>query len=367
MAKSETTKKTGKAAGAARAGAVVKAAKSTRPMKPSDAGPAPKTRKSPAARSGKPKVKKPGPLTVEAYEKLSAILASQRRLGSYPLTVARLLELADMPWPGEAALANDAAARYFMTSTDKKTRPALDSALVFLREDLDRLASHSRTLRLLIERQTGGRAEACPMKALVKNCEAKFASTIEKQTRERVEERRLPPGIGALRVGKGDAEYLFVFEQIIGAPDLSVDGARAPVKGPPPASVSSTAGDGNGHSRPHSFQPNIAVPRDQVAPSSTIGSGAAPAPSDLATRLQAAFDRIDADTGRHNQVWLYDLRQKLGVSREEFDACLDWLRYGGVFTLAPDEGRFGSISPEKNDAGIPGPSGRLVYAARRDQ
>ena len=259
------------------------------------------------------------------YHKLSTILASQKPLGNYPLTVGRLLELADLEWPGDTAFADDVASRYFGTSAVTKKRPTLEQALVFLPDDLGRLTSYPQTLRVLIERETGGRPEGCALKNIAKGCDAGFQSTVREQTRVRLRERMLPAGIGALLKGdKDDAAELFIFDHVIG----TRDGGTA----------------------------NVAR---------TVTAAPSAAPPELAERMKAAFDRIDAETGKHNQVLLRALREAVGVPRGEFDACLESLRYAGVFTLAPHEGRFDPLATEDTAAGIPGPSGRLVYAARR--
>jgi len=64
-------------------------------------------------------------------------------------------------------------------------------------------------------------------------------------------------------------------------------------------------------------------------------------------------------------VLIYDLRRAVKGSREQFDTAMGTLRRDGVLTLSAEEGRFGHLSAAAREAGIPGPSGKLVYAARR--
>ncbi len=292
------------------------------------------------------------------HDKLTTILVSQKPLGNYPLTVARLLELAALAWPGDAAFTDDAASKRFGTSAASTKRPALEAALVFLLEDADRLAAFPKTLQWLIERQVGEKPLTCPLKNLAKGCGAEFAEAVVRQTILRIEERRLPPGIGAILRKPDDltSAELFVFERVIGEPAGAGSGSLVQASSPPTTSVLGS-GDRSGHPVSRPIAPHS-------LPASVGGAASAVSPG-LAQRMQAAFDRIDDETGRHNQVSLRALRNAVGVARLEFDACLDHLRYAGVFTLAPHEGRFGPIPPEEADAGIPGPSGRLVYAARR--
>lgn len=124
-------------------------------------------------------------------------------------------------------------------------------------------------------------------------------------------------------------------------------------------------------------EPSVFKSKEKSTPSSntpprlaTIVEGKFTRPGEkkapLATRVQNIFDHLDAKAGGNNQVLLYDLRREVGASRTEFDACIDRLRRDGVLTLSPEEGRFGRLPTEKVEAGIEGPSGRLVYAARRD-
>ena len=116
-----------------------------------------------------------------------------------------------------------------------------------------------------------------------------------------------------------------------------------------------------------------APPLDEKTPAGPGNGGSAASASNnredtsenLSSRLQSLFDSLDAKSGGYNQVLLYDLRREVNVSREVFDASIAALRRQGVFTLSCEEGRFGRLSADAREAGIPGPSGRLVYVARR--
>lgn len=283
-------------------------------------------------------------------EKLVAVIASLKRLGSsYPLTVRDLLKLADLPWPGEAALVDRAVSKHLLlTAAQNVKRPAMEEALVFLPEDLPRLVTFAPTLRHLIERyfeRTKSKSDSCSVAALLKaGLNGKVADALRRQLKDRIDARRLPEGIGALRV-RG-AYQLFLFDRIVGTP----------------ATVSS---------EPKLRQTASSVPAESI--SSTNGHGATPVASDtqraeapeLSSRVQAAFDVLDAKSGSNNQVLLYDLRREVDVSREVFDGCIEALRYERVFTLSCEEGRFGRLPAEAVEGGIPGTSGRFVYIARR--
>jgi hypothetical protein len=274
------------------------------------------------------------------YRKLAAILASQKPLGNYPLAVARLLELANLPWPGTPALLGPKArAILLVAATSKAKRQTVEQALVFLTDDLPRLASFAPMLRHLIERSVTPKTWLCTAAKMVETgYPEKVQKALKEQLDERVKAGRLPPGIGALKNGRSFS--FFLFDQVVGSPASGTASAAPAAK--PVEEAPTTAHNGAATS------PSLTEDR-----------------TELGRRLQQAFDEFDARSGRHNQVLLYDLRRAAQVSREDFDACLEDLRRNGVFTLSCEEGRFGRLAPEAVEAGIDGPSGRLVYAARR--
>lgn len=318
----------------------------------------------------------PHVLTDDEYAKLTGVLASQRQLGSYPLTVARLLELANMAWPGEGVLTNAAAAKRMLTTATKNAKKeALLSALVFLPEDWDHLASYERTLRYFIERRLGEvKSQACTVaKMLEKGSNSKVLAAVKEQIKQRLEARQLPAGIGALKMGA--TQWLFIFDHIIGRPaDLGrrvadrqpaqEEGGFAPRQ--PVATELEHSERSSGAVRTHADEvPAASAPPEYGRFDRNAETARPPDRCGLANRMEAAFDRLDRASGGHNQVLLFHLRRELSASREDFDACMNQLRRDGVFTLSPEEGRFGHLPTDHAEAGIEGPSGRLVYAARR--
>jgi hypothetical protein len=299
----------------------------------------------PTRTEGSKKNKAPGAerSTVVDYRKLATILASQKPLGNYPLKVAQLLELANLPWPGTPALVGpEARSILLVATTSKAKRQTVEQSLVFLTEDLSRLASFAPVLRHLIKRVVTANTWCCTRaQMLEKGLPEKIQEDLKKQLDERVKAGLLPPGIGALKTGRSFS--FFLFDQVIGAPASAAAPAASRAPAAKPAEEAATAA--------HSSAASI--------PSRVVGR------TELGQRLERAFDELDARSGRHNQVLLYDLRRAAQVSREEFDACLDDLRRDGVFTLSCEEGRFGRLAHDAVEAGIEGPSGRLVYAARR--
>jgi hypothetical protein len=301
------------------------------------------------------------------YSKLAGILVSQRRLGSYPPTVARLLELAGLPWPGEAAVTCPEARKLFLTTATRGAKKeAVLSALVFLVEDKERLANYESTLSYFIERRLAEvKSQCCSVSQMLeKGCNGQVQEALKKQLKERLDARRLPPGIGALKM-KGSYQ-LFIFDQIIGEPTVSTPAVAAsrpaqPIGRTAPPSQAADPAEDTGQVEGSTQT----APPSQNALIDERDTAEDPAAGALATRMKDTFDRLDRQSGSNNQVLLYDMRSELGVTRDKFDACMNRLRQMGVFTLSPEEGRFGHLSLEKVEAGMDGPSGRLVYVARR--
>lgn len=81
-----------------------------------------------------------------------------------------------------------------------------------------------------------------------------------------------------------------------------------------------------------------------------------------------AFHRIDARSGGHNYVLLYDLREALsdlGVGREAFDSGVNQLRRRRIASLDSADGRHVRLSKEQMGAAIREGDSILVYAALR--
>lgn len=99
----------------------------------------------------------------------------------------------------------------------------------------------------------------------------------------------------------------------------------------------------------------------------TAGPAASDAMGDLANfaaQLAAAFKRLDAESGGHNQVGLRQLRAALPTwGRAAFDARLLSLRQAGEYTLSGMQNR-GGVSVEDQEAGIREGGVLRIYLSR---
>jgi hypothetical protein len=109
------------------------------------------------------------------------------------------------------------------------------------------------------------------------------------------------------------------------------------------------------HSAPAALKPSAAEP-DRRPPE-------AGAPSPFADQFDAAFERLDRQSGGRNFLSLVDLRRTLAAPRETFDAELFRLRQAGRYSLSAAEGRHG-ITPEERAAGIPEEGSLLLFVSR---
>lgn len=86
--------------------------------------------------------------------------------------------------------------------------------------------------------------------------------------------------------------------------------------------------------------------------------------ADFATQLAAAFERLNAESGGHNQVGLRQLRTALSTwGRAAFDARLSRLRQAGEYTLSGMQNR-GGVSVEDQEAGIREGGVLRIYLSR---
>lgn len=81
--------------------------------------------------------------------------------------------------------------------------------------------------------------------------------------------------------------------------------------------------------------------------------------------FEAAFARLDKESGNRNYLKLLLLRQALPqFSREEFDLGLRQLRIAGRYSLDSSEERYRSLSDEEKAAGIVEGGTLLIYCSR---
>jgi hypothetical protein len=275
--------------------------------------PAPKKKRAPVA----PKAPKRAVPVAPSADRIAGVVRSLKRVGTYPPTVARVLELAEE----NAAHAKKVVAKGFADGMLLCAYPpaerAAGAAWIFLAEDVDAVVGAwtpaaivslrergKRTGFLLKELETALPKPTSPTKV--------FAAALE----ARGEEARWPRGIGSVRAGteKSAAPLLFLLEDIAPA-----------IAGPSPSD-----------------------------------------PPAFASAFEREFERIDRQHGNHNIVLLRALREALpDVPRDDFDAGLNALRLAKRFTLESSDGRHAQLADEDFAAGVRDGGTLLVYASRR--
>jgi hypothetical protein len=275
--------------------------------------PAPKKKREPAA----PKAPKRAAPAAPSVDKIVGVVRSLKSVGTYPPTVARVLELAEE----DAAHAKKVVAKGFAAGTLLCAYPpgekAAGAAWIFLAADIDEIVGAWTPAALASLRERGKRTGFMLKEigtALPKPTSPTKVFTLALEARGR--EARWPRGVGSVRAGaeKSVAPLLFLLEDV--APAL-----------------------------------------------------AAPATSDpgaFASAFERAFERIDRQHGDHNFVLLRALREALpDVPRDDFDAGLTALRLARRFTLEGSDGRHAQLVAEDLAAGVRDGGTLLVYASRR--
>jgi hypothetical protein len=263
-------------------------------------------------------------LSGEDVGRLRAVLDSQRSLGggSYPVTVARLFQLAGVNM-SDAALKLFVAARnaklFTLTAKSSKKDPdATKNALVFFPEDARSIAGSAEMFdrALGAARKSGSDifTSAELKKWVPKPLQKEFQASVDGWTRT----GKAPfPGVIVLRLKAARKITLYVHRLASHAPATALK---------------------------------------QPAPSSR----------DFARDFAREFERLDRASGSNNFVLLHDLRRALSdIDRAEFDRRLKELRLAKAFTLDSPDGRHVRLTPEQLDAGIREGSSNLVYVARR--
>jgi hypothetical protein len=284
---------------------------------------APKKKREPAApKAAKPpKPQKPPKRAAPAapsVDKIAGVVRSLKSVGTYPPTVARVLELAEE----DAAHAKKVVAKGFagehLLCAFSPGEKAAEAAWIFLAEDADAVVGawipaaiaslrdrQNRTGFFLKEIATVLPKPTSPTKVFITALEA------------RGKEARWPPGVGSVRAGseKSAAPLLFLLEDVT-----------------PPVAALAHAGD----------------------------------PAAFASAIERAFERLDRQHGDHNFVLLRALREALpDVPRDDFDAGLTALRLARRFTLEGSDGRHAQLADKDFAAGVRDGGTLLVYASRR--
>jgi hypothetical protein len=288
-----------------------------------------RTRKPTAAKKPLPPPPPPPP------PKILAILESQKQLGaaSYPPTLARL---ADLCGDTLAAVKKDLSTKDVkgraLLSRDAKAQAAPEATLVLFAEDAEEIARADRLLSVQLHAARTPEDRAVDAKALCKGLAPPLQKAFAGALARRLEERRMPPGIGAV---SGEQALFF----------LVADAILPPVEPPAQGAVVTEA-----------TPPNPGAARD----------GAGPLAEPFAARFDAAFVTLDRASGGHNYVTLGALRAALpDVPRATFDAELSALRRGRRYTLDPSDGRHQQMTEAEKSAGIMEAGNLLVYVARR--
>jgi hypothetical protein len=275
--------------------------------------PAPKKKRAPAA----PKTPKRAAPAAPSVDKIMGVVRSLKSVGTYPATVARVLELAEE----DASHAKKVVAKAFAAGMLLCAYPlgekAPGAALIFLTDDVDAVVGAWTPAAIASLREHGNRtgfslkeiATALPKPTSPTKV---FTAALE----ARGKEARWPRGVGSVRAGteKSAAPLLFLLKDV--APALA---------GPTPSD-----------------------------------------PAPFASAFEREFERIDRQHGDHNFVLLRALREALpDVPRDDFDAGLTALRLARRFTLEGSDGRHAQLADKDLAAGVRDGGTLLIYASRR--
>lgn len=134
-------------------------------------------------------------------EKMLQVLEAQRRLGadSYPLTLQRLVELADPAASPELAH-RAASTRKLFRARAIMVQPKNPSSPVALAEDLEPLAASPLVLNFLLNLLCDAQHPMHETRKLKSKLPAKLRPAFEAALRRQIEENRLPPGVALVRV-----------------------------------------------------------------------------------------------------------------------------------------------------------------------
>ncbi|WP_437521939.1 hypothetical protein WME79_30225 [Sorangium sp. So ce726] len=309
---------------------------------------APKEKAPPKQRAA-PRKKAPPPSPVP---RLLGVLESQKQLGgaSYPPTLERLAELiGEKPTETSKALnTKEAKARALLSrAAGGKKKPAPDTTLVLLAEDVEAVAQSDRLLEVQLQSARKPDAPAVELAQLPKGLLPALSRAFKAALEQRIAGRRLPRTIGAL-IGK---KPLFFF----------LEDAVLPATGTPARPTAATT---DGAAR--RAAPDGAGNATSDGPGTLAASGPGAPAISFADRFDAAFSSLDRASGRLNYVTLHALRAALpDIPRDTFDTELAALRRQRRYSLDPSDGRHHQMAEAERDAGIMEAGNLLVYVAQR--
>lgn len=251
------------------------------------------------------------PPDLALVERLLQALESQRdESAGFPRTLEGLLSEA-------AAGADDKLVKKVLGSKLLKPRILLaakgPAAPVALVEDADRLLASPGLLEFALNSSRTPDNQAIAVKDLPKRVNKGLQAQFKQALANHLVRQTLPAGVGVLAIKK---QLHFFFWRDAGG------------------------------------QPPTAVP----APAGPAG--------DCSALFEAAFDRLNRQSGSVNLVSLVDLRRAMPVDRATFDQQLRELRHAGRFGLSAAEGRHG-LSLEEREAAIQENGAVLLFVTRR--
>jgi hypothetical protein len=267
----------------------------------------------------------------ELAEKMIAALAEQRQRGpdAYPLTVARLVHLADPQAPRDTLLKAINKRKGFLDEVALAKRRDINSPLAFL-DDMQSLAESSQLMNFLLRSARTPTNQAFSIAELKNKVTAGLKDAFAAAANRRIDEDRLPGGVAWIFV-KRTRRLFFIEDAHPGNQPSSAD-----------------------------LEPSISRDGKSAQPVQNFPMTATDFPEQFAN----AFEKLDRQHGSVNFVSLVDLRRALAaVPRPVFDAELRKLWSEGRYSLRAAEGRFG-ISPEEREAGFLQEGALLLYVSR---
>jgi hypothetical protein len=263
-------------------------------------------------------------------EELIQRLERQRKLSpsSYPLSVRRLLELANRD--ASAALIQKAIAKRAFQRRVVVARAKDQDAPIALTADLESLAGSSLLLEFMLRSLRTPSNQAFSPAQLKAKTSRKLQASFQAALRRQIGDGTLPPTVGWLMIHRTKKLFLLA--------DLHTGRQESGVTALRPSVEPSIRGEGALTGEP------------SVRP--------------FAQAFDQAFAELDRRAGAHNFVSLLDLRAALSVSREVFDRELQELRIAGRYGLSAAEGRHG-LSPEEIAAAITEDGTLLLYVSRK--
>jgi hypothetical protein len=278
---------------------------------------------------GHTKVKKDA--ASELADKMIAALAEQRRRGpdAYPVTVARLAQLADSQTSQNVLLKAINKRKGFLDKVIIAKRLDINSPLALL-DDMQTLAESCQLMVFLLRSARTPTNQAFSIAELKNKVTAGLKDAFAAAANRQIDENRLPEGIAWIFVKR--TRRLFFMHDVHPGTQPSSSGLER-----------SISRDGN------SVQPGPNFPMTGT---------------DFPEQFGIAFEKLNRQEGSVNFVSLVELRRALAAfPRPVFDAELRKLWSEGRYSLRAAEGRFG-ISPEERDAGFLQEGTLLLFVSR---